>query len=87
MGLLFAGAGAMLLALRQMQPLRIATASLGGLAAAATLATAIGFAAASTASSGTRIESANEAAFVLAGGVFLLGARATRRHSRAGSSA
>jgi hypothetical protein len=71
-GLLFAGVGAALVALRRMQLLRLSTASLGGLAAAATLATAIGFAAASTASSGTRIESANEIAFVLVVGVFLV---------------
>jgi hypothetical protein len=75
LGLLFAGVGAVL-ALRRMQLLRIGTASLGALAAAATLATAIGFAAASTASTGTWIESANEIAFLVLVGAF--GVRGTR---------
>jgi hypothetical protein len=76
LGLLFAGIGAVLLAVRRMQLLRLGTASLGALAAAATLATAIGFAAASTASTGTWIESANEIAFLVVVGAFLV--RGTR---------
>lgn len=68
-GAAFAGAAG--IALRRRRLLRPTTASLGSIAAAATVLTAIGFALASTASQGTWIEGANEAAFALAGAVVL----------------
>jgi hypothetical protein len=72
LGVVFAGGVALLLALRRMRALRTATVTLGALAAMATLVTAIGFAVASTASADSWIESANEAAVVLVGAVFLV---------------
>jgi hypothetical protein len=59
------------LARRSRRLLRAATATLGGLAAASTLTSAIGFGVASTASTGTWIEGANEAVFALVGAAFL----------------
>jgi len=57
--------------LRRRQLLRPAAGVLGGLAAAATVLSAIGFALSSTASPGTWIEGANEAAFAVVGAVIL----------------
>jgi hypothetical protein len=64
-GLVFAAAAG--LALRRRQLLRLATATFGAVAAAAAVVSGIGFAVASTASQGTWIEGANEAAFALVG--------------------
>ena len=72
LGLAAVFAAAIALALRRRSLLRPATAWLGALAATAALASAIGFAAASTASQGTWIEGANEAAFAVVGAVFLV---------------
>ncbi|MGB2875252.1 MAG: hypothetical protein WBB76_07225 [Gaiellaceae bacterium] len=72
LGVFFAGAAGLLLVRRPMKAVRVASTSFGGLAAAATLTTAIGFAATSTASEGAWVESANEIAFVLVGAVFLV---------------
>jgi hypothetical protein len=72
LGALFAVATGSLLALRRQTLLRTACAYLGAVATAATLLSAIGFAAASTSSNGTWIEGANEAVFALVGGAFLL---------------
>ena len=72
LGALFAAVTGLLLALRPQQLLRTASAALGTVAALATLASAIGFAVASTASQGTWIEGANEAAFALVGAAFIV---------------
>ena len=72
LGLAAVCVAAIALALRRRSLLRPATAWLGALAAAAALTSAIGFAAASTASQGTWIEGANEAAFAVVGAVFLV---------------
>lgn len=69
-GLVFAVAA--VLALRRRRLLRSASAALGALAGVAAVVSAIGFAVASTASQGTWIEGANEAAFALVGAVFLV---------------
>jgi hypothetical protein len=69
-GAVFAAAAGV--ALQRRKVLRPTTASLGAIAAAGTLLSAIGFSLASTASQGTWIEGANEAAFSLAGAVFLV---------------
>jgi hypothetical protein len=64
-------AAAVGIGLRRQKLLRPVTASLGAIAAAGTLLSAIGFALASTASQGTWIEGANEAAAAIAGAVVL----------------
>jgi hypothetical protein len=69
-GALFATALA--LALYRRPLLLPACASLGALAAATTVLAAVGFAVASTATHGTRIEAANEAVLALVGGIFLV---------------
>ena len=78
-GLAFAFLTAALLVRRRPGPLRTATIWLGAVAAAATLVTAVGLAAASTASEGTWVESANEIVLALVGLGFLLrGSRDSR---------
>jgi hypothetical protein len=72
LGAVFAVATGVLLARRPRRLVRASTAALGGLAAAATLTSAVGFGVASTASTGTWIEGANEAVFALVGAVFLV---------------
>ena len=71
-GALFSAATGLLLARRRQHVLRTASATLGGLAATATLLSALGFALAPTVSQGTWIEGANEAVFALAGAAFLV---------------
>jgi hypothetical protein len=71
LGSVFAAATGVLLLRRPRRLLRASAAALGGLAAAATLVSAIGFAVASTAATGTWIEGANEAVFALVGAAFL----------------
>jgi hypothetical protein len=63
---------AVALALRRRKLLRPATASLGRLAGAATLLTALGFALSSSAAQGAWIEGGNEAFLALVGAVFLV---------------
>ena len=70
-GLAFAALTGVLLALRSQRALRTACTALGALAGAATLLTAAGFSAGATASEAIWVESANEAAFILVGGVIL----------------
>jgi hypothetical protein len=70
-GAVFAAATGLLLARRPQQLLRIATATFGAVAGAAILLSAIGFAVAPTASQGTWIEGANEAAVALVGAAFI----------------
>ena len=72
LGGLFAALTGLLIAFRSKQLLRTAAAVLGAVAAAAALVSAIGFAVASTATSGSWIEGANEAAFALVGAAVLV---------------
>ena len=67
------------LAFARRESLRLATTVLGTLAAAAALATAIGFAVTSTASAGAWIEGANETVFILVGAAFLVWGSADAR--------
>ncbi len=78
-GAFFAIAIAVLLARRSIEPIRTAAAWLGWIAALATLAAAIGFAAAPTASEGIWVEAANEIVPALVGIGFLVrGSRDTK---------
>jgi hypothetical protein len=71
-GVLFAVGAVVLLARNSLETVRTATAWLGWIAAIATLAATIGFAASSTANEGIWVESANEIVLALAGIAFLL---------------
>ena len=71
-GAIFAAALALLLALRSIEPIRSAAGWLGWIAGIATLTVAIGFAAASTATEGIWVESANEIVLALVGLGFLV---------------
>jgi hypothetical protein len=72
LGLAAATAAAIVIGLRRGQLLRTATVWLGVVAAAATLATAVGFALASSAAEGAWVEGANELVFALVGLAFVL---------------
>ena len=79
LGVVFAALTAVLLAWRPRRALRTACIVLGAVSAIAALVTAAGFSAASTASEGVWVESANEAVFVLVGAIFLFrGSRDSR---------
>lgn len=69
-GVVIAAAAAF--ALRRRQLLRLASATVGAVAAAAAVLSAIGFAVASTASQGTWIEGANEAVFAIVGAAVMV---------------
>jgi len=71
-GALFAAAIGLLLARGSIEPIRSAAVWLGWASAIATLVSAIGFAAASTASEGVWVESGNEIVLALVGLFFLL---------------
>lgn len=78
-GAVFAAASALLLARRPQELLRSASAGLGWIAAGATVLLTSGFAAASTSSESTWIETGNELVIVLVGIAFLVrGSRNTR---------
>ena len=78
-GAAFAVAAIIVLAGRRPNALRLAATGLGWVAALATLLVTCGFAAASTASSGTWVEAGNEILFVLVGiGFLVAGSRDTR---------
>jgi hypothetical protein len=70
-GAVFAAAAALLLALRTGRELRRATVAFGWIAAGAAAASAIGFAASSSASEQTWVEAATELSFLLLGVVLL----------------
>jgi hypothetical protein len=78
-GAVFAAATVLLVVRREPGRLRIAAAALGWLAATATLLVTCGFAASSTASEGTWVESGNEILFVLVGAGFLVARSADTR--------
>jgi len=78
-GAVFAAATVVLLVRRRPARLRTAAAALGWLSAVATLFVTCGFAASSTASEGTWVESGNEILFVLVGVGFLVAGSADTR--------
>jgi hypothetical protein len=84
LGCLFAAAAALVVALRSRGMLRSATVAFAWIAAGACVASAIGFAASSTASEQAWVESGTEIAFVLLGAAFLVRGS---RYSRALSGA